>query len=104
MSRACKTCGCDISMHHRLRRYCIDCGPGRERVTGATAAHAEVARAVARGLLPRPNTMVCADCGDPAEVYDHRDYAKPLEVEAVCQLCNQRRGPAKYVANQREAA
>jgi len=34
----------------------------------------------------------CADCEKRAGVYDHRDYKKPLQVEAVCNGCNVHRG------------
>lgn len=39
----------------------------------------------------------CADCGDRAIQYDHRDYNKPLVVDPVCQSCNLRRGPGKPI-------
>jgi hypothetical protein len=38
---------------------------------------------------------LCVDCHiRPAAVYDHRFYARPLEVDAVCYPCNMNRGPA----------
>lgn len=52
-----------------------------------------VSEAVKRGEMPHVSTLPCADCGKPAECYDHRDYTKPLEVAAVCKGCNNRRGP-----------
>lgn len=59
-------------------------------------AHAKVHTAIERGELPRLDGSVpCADCGRPAQQYDHREYAKPLEVQPVCRRCNIRRGPAK---------
>ena len=53
--------------------------------------------AVATGVLPslRSGAVPCKDCGKPATQYDHRDYAKPLEVEPVCGRCNLERGAAK---------
>ncbi len=57
-------------------------------------AHTAVARARRHGLLPSPSSLVCVDCGRPALFYDHREYAKPLDVEPVCRSCNVRRGPA----------
>lgn len=54
-----------------------------------------VARAVAAGHLPKAATRKCADCGEPASVYDHRDYTQPLKVEPVCRSCNVMRGPAE---------
>ena len=34
----------------------------------------------------------CVDCGNRAVEYDHRDYMKPLDVQAVCKSCNAARG------------
>ena len=57
-------------------------------------AHQYIKQAIRDGYLPRPTTLTCLDCGAPAQVYDHRDYNKPLDVEPVCHACNVRRGPA----------
>jgi len=55
----------------------------------------QVATAINRGLLAKLDGSVkCVDCGKPARVYDHRDYAHPLDVDPVCKRCNQKRGPA----------
>src|SRR3977135_3701874 len=61
-------------------------------------AYKAVQKAIQAGdLLELPNPQVgCVDCGAPATVYDHRDYERPLEVQAVCQSCNLRRGSAKH--------
>lgn len=49
------------------------------------------------GVLPYLNGKIkCVDCGRPARIYDHRDYSKPLDVEAVCDQCNGRRGPGLW--------
>jgi hypothetical protein len=59
-------------------------------------AHGIVHKAKKEGRLPLlDGTVCCVDCGKPATVYDHREYAKPLEVDPVCRSCNSRRGPAK---------
>ncbi|MGA7781120.1 MAG: helix-turn-helix transcriptional regulator [Paraburkholderia sp.] len=63
-------------------------------VSGARHAHVEVSKAVARGDLAPAATLPCADCGETAQAYDHRDYGKPLAVDAVCDSCNARRGVA----------
>lgn len=50
--------------------------------------------AVRRGILPRPDTLPCADCGGPAREYDHfRGYAVEhhLSVQPVCSKCHSRR-------------
>lgn len=57
-------------------------------------AKMEVFKAVRSGRLKKAAEKTCADCGDRASVYDHRDYRKPLVVEAVCRSCNHRRGAA----------
>lgn len=62
---------------------------------GMGQAHSAVAYAIKKSVLPPINKDTkCVDCGGQAKHYDHRDYNKPLEVEAVCQKCNMRRGPA----------
>jgi hypothetical protein len=66
-------------------------------------AHVAVARAIRHGELPHPSTLKCVDCGSPAQVYDHRDYDKPLQVEPVCRGCNCRRGPAKQLDHLKRA-
>lgn len=58
-------------------------------------AHYAVAKAKKYGRLAKlPDGTPCVDCGGVAYQYDHREYAKPLEVEPVCRSCNKRRGPA----------
>jgi hypothetical protein len=64
-------------------------------LSGAYLAHGAVARAVAKGELPRAHALSCTDCGAQASEYDHRDYSQPLVVEPVCRLHNRRRGRAK---------
>lgn len=84
----------------RDRLYCFRCSGRRSmakiaaRKAASQPAHYAVARAIWRGELPRPATLMCVDCGKSAECYDHREYAKPLQVEAVCKRCNILRGPA----------
>lgn len=51
-------------------------------------------REIREGRMPPPTACKCADCGEPAYCYDHRDYRKPIDVEPVCRACNVRRGPA----------
>ncbi len=50
--------------------------------------------AVRNKRLPRPEELKCFDCEKQAQVYDHRNYSKPLEVVPVCRSCNALRGPA----------
>lgn len=77
-------------------KQCPGCRSSRWHIpTGRTDAITRVAVAIRKGKLRRlDGTVPCVDCGKPATEYDHRDYAKPLEVEAVCSSCNSKRGPA----------
>ena len=81
-------------MMRYFRRKAPDTCPefflARNRAIGA------VQRAKMLGLLPALSECVCIDCGDAAQVYEHRDYSKPLEVDPVCQRCNIARGRAKW--------
>ena len=66
----------------------------RQRQKACYAVQVAIKRGI---LLTLPHVHVhCVDCGQPATCYDHRDYDKPLDVRAVCQSCNLRRGPAKH--------
>jgi hypothetical protein len=66
----------------------------------AAPARAAVGKAIRDGKLPRLDGSVpCMDCGKPAKDYDHREYARPLDVEPVCRSCNLNRGPASDVAH-----
>ena len=62
---------------------------------GQHYAQKRARKAVREGKLRPPTDFDCVDCGAPATGYDHRDYAKPLDVEPVCTGCNNRRGSAK---------
>jgi hypothetical protein len=66
-----------------------------EKNVAKRRAHNKVAYAIKRGDLAKlDGSLHCVDCGNPAERYDHREYAKPLSVEPVCHKCNLKRGPA----------
>ena len=60
----------------------------------AAKARSKVRRAIIKGLIPFPYLLACVDCGKKAQIYEHRDYTKPLEVVPVCRCCNSKRGPA----------
>lgn len=76
--------------------YCRDCAAlARPLIERAMRA---VAKAIRTGAIPRANTLYCVDCGRFAWGYDHRDYARPLDVQPVCRRCNIKRGPALQLA------
>lgn len=64
----------------------------RIKNTNMAKAKTEVFKAVRSGSLDRPNSLFCLDCGRKAQVYDHRDYNFPLDVDPVCRKCNKKRG------------
>lgn len=111
--RNCAGCGVDISSRHGKTKWCHVCrkvaATNSKRLhlpnirdTGQKAALKAVYDAVRSGKLPRADTLACADCGRRAAHYDHRDYNRPLDVQAVCRSCNAKRGPA--IPRIREAA
>lgn len=100
--RACVRCAADISGRHGNARYCGPCGV--HSVFTSFACSRKVTAAIKEGRLLAPSRLQCVDCGKPARVYDHRDYSKPLDVAAVCDGCNVRRGPAMWTAAPAEPA
>lgn len=72
-------------------KRCVD-----SKTRGETIAHSKVQHAIKMGKLKnlKNENIACVDCGDRAVDYDHRDYAKPLDVSPVCRRCNKKRGPA----------
>jgi hypothetical protein len=93
----CADCGTQAVLG-KSTNWCNDCSVKHSRRLHAVAGPAQraVRLAIIEGRLPRLDGSVkCKDCGKPAQVYDHREYAKPLEVDPVCRRCNCKRGPAK---------
>lgn len=95
----------DCNQHIAYRRRCGSsrCDPCRDKrsaeyVRPVPSNDNEKARwltkyAVKIGFLPHPTGFTCVDCKRvQAQCYDHRDYSKPLEVDAVCLPCNSKRG------------
>jgi hypothetical protein len=96
----CPRCRNEALIYDRFQ-WCTTCkeSPQWQRHRISSLGHMAVSKAVRKGLLPRlDGSIACVDCGVPAAVYDHREYAKPLEVDPVCKSCNVRRGPAKETA------
>ena len=77
-----------------LAKYCIKCTKIRDKKKGF--AHNKVAKAIRDGILKKlDGSIKCVDCGDIAKCYDHRDYARPLDVDPVCWSCDKQRGEGK---------
>lgn len=64
----------------------------RIKGTRMMSAKSKVYIAVRAGMLPQALVFSCVDCGSQAQVWDHRDYKKPLSVDPVCRRCNALRG------------
>ena len=94
----CAVCNGSMAAEHFNRRYCTACRKQAQLVQ--QRAVAKVRHAVKTGKLLHPTKHRCYDCDRPAQVYDHRDYAKPIAVEPVCQSCNHKRKQAKWDAKQ----
>ena len=64
------------------------------KVVVTNKARLEVYSAIRSGRLPSlsAGNIPCTDCGSAAQVYEHRDYRRSLDVEPVCRPCNARRG------------
>ncbi|MBN8492375.1 MAG: hypothetical protein J0M00_13225 [Burkholderiales bacterium] len=94
-----RTAGIKASATKRLRYPHKYYTPGqRPDFRFQSFCHGAVHLAVKRGVLPdlSQGEYACADCGAPALEYDHRDYARPLDVDPVCKSCNRLRGAAKF--------
>ena len=88
--------------------YCVSVGPKNlmcgqcigtmkiqdARARGSHEASKITREAVEEKKLANPRGLKCEDCDKRAELYDHRDYNKPLKVAPVCFGCNKRRGSA----------
>lgn len=61
---------------------------------GQLAASKAVNREIKHGRLVPPDFFNCVDCGAQAQIYEHRDYNKPLDVVPTCRPCNGLRGYA----------
>ena len=91
----------------RAQLRCMPCAKAHSYAmcvaSGQEAARRAVQAAVKSGAIPKAKGLTCVDCGREAHVYDHRDYAKPLDVQPVCVSCNLVRGPAKPIPSPVEA-
>ena len=93
MKKKCYFCNDEIINRHSSAKTCLPCMQNPER-TGKQKAMALVSNAIKKGFLAPVKTLICVDCGNPAQAYDHRDYNFPLNVVPVCRKCNYKRGPA----------
>jgi hypothetical protein len=97
----CLVCDGQALFHNGRRGICGRCAKPHALRLNAIRAPAlyAVAIAIRAGHLPKLDGKIkCVDCGKKAQVYDHREYAKPLDVAPVCLSCNSLRGPAKETA------
>lgn len=93
--RACAACGAALPLVRHYKTYlCAGCKASSGGKKAGLDAHRMVELAVRLGYLKPISECQCADCGEPATDYDHRDYNRPLDVDPVCRPCNFKRGPA----------
>lgn len=92
MILVCCRCGNLAERSGDLASYCMECYWASQAEKGRV--YAKIYKAKKSGLLKDASNYVCADCFEPAQVWDHRDYGKPLDVIPVCRSCNWKRGPA----------
>jgi hypothetical protein len=92
MIKLCRVCNGEIIDRHHAAKLCFPCADHKKN--GGHEAHRKVKYAITQGNLAPVQKMKCLDCGCQAEIYDHKDYNKPLEVEPVCRSCNRKRGSA----------
>jgi hypothetical protein len=89
------TCiSCNVSYERDLRgapSFCEDCFTTHTADRGAAIALVNLA--IKRGTIPPVRTLQCG-CGQPSNVYEHRDYMSPLDVKPACFRCNKRAGAA----------
>lgn len=102
MEIECIDCGKVVNRSIPAKR-CFPCADKKERESIASwqrkhplavKARSAVACAIKKGDLRPAKECKCVDCGRQAEVYDHRNYYKPLAVVPVCKRCNRQRGAA----------
>ena len=89
----CVGCNIRIGKTGTTAHYCKECAAKLGSVG------TQVKRIMVSAGVKLESGMVCVDCGRLAEMYDHRYYSRPLDVEPVCRGCNRRRGPARDIAD-----
>jgi len=89
--RRCFYCNVELVAYDKYAKICEDCEAMRRPI--ATRARTVVRQAIKDKHIKAASAYRCADCGGPADRYDHRDYLKPLQIAPVCNACNYKRGP-----------
>jgi hypothetical protein len=95
-------CWCRDCRRDYMRGRKSDPEARRRNAKASAARHPErrkarekVKDAIRRGDLPPARERACVDCGARAAAYDHRDHARPLDVESVCHECHGKRSRAR---------
>jgi hypothetical protein len=94
-ARICRACGrshqgCLTGRNY----YCVECR--HDQGIARDVARSWMALALRTGRLMPASSFRCVDCDKWAEVWEHRDYSRPLDVEPTCCSCNHLRGPAQF--------
>lgn len=88
----CFHCGASVGRADCHQIYCAECSHAVNELREVAAGL--LRKEIYKGSISPISELACIDCGDAAEHYDHRDYANPTIVDAVCRKCNYKRGPA----------
>ena len=72
----------------RRRRMLAAVKRWRDKNKEKVKAYDAVRYRVRTGQMPPPTALSCPDCGQQATDYHHEDYAKPLDVIALCHSCH----------------
>src|SRR5690242_4231045 len=99
MVKLCNCCDIEFNAFGPRNYYCSYCAMRVQKI--GVQCVAKVQKEIRHGRMKKATAFQCVDCGERAEVYDHRDYRKPLEVEPLCTACNLRRPPAKLKLKRR---
>ena len=67
MTKLCADCNQEIVGRENSAKFCWTCCDLRPKKNGQAQAAAQVAKAVRKGILPHVSTLICVDCGNPAQ-------------------------------------
>lgn len=88
----CEACGHRDSTRND-GRFCRGCQRFKSAVVN------QVGYAIKKGIIQRASCFECVRCGKQAKEYDHRDYAKPMDIQPMCRSCNKRMPAGLMPAN-----
>ena len=85
--RTCIVCK-DVFIAHYNRQICNACRPEALKILHAASRKTKAAVKTGELLDPSLAGLLCSYCGEKAYMWEHRDYARPLDVVPSCHSCN----------------